>query len=249
MRKYPYIPDAGIKEVTSLGLEKENYKDRFEIWKNHGRKGGYNLVDLNQKKKDRIVKNSIKDIVEARLLADQIDGTYQKMVEGLGMVQTDKGWYRPMDPQDVLDIKWSEYCEKYQTDHLYFANSDQSVVMTVSEGDGTNLEAKDEEEGYVDYWYVEQYDKEGRECGGGFLYLTDPIVVTDPKIRNVIDLLSDSKDLLDNVDMDQFSLISVSDGEDIMEEYEKRASERIRQIRSGLITDTSDPLVQDDKEM
>ncbi len=155
------------------------------------------------------------------------------------MIQTEKGWYQPMDLQEVLDFEWSGYCKKYRTDHLYFANSDKSIVMAVSEGDETNLEVEDEEDGYVDYWYIEQYDKEGRECGGGFLYLINPIIVTNPTIKDMIQLLSDSNDLLDNVNMDQFSLISVSDGEDLMEEYEKRAFKRIEQIRNGLITNAS----------
>lgn len=64
-----------------------------------------------------------------------------------------------------MNQRWLNYIEQYKMDGLFFYNPDTKHLLTVWEGTGQNLLPEDEEVGFVDYWMVDEYDREGNVNG------------------------------------------------------------------------------------
>ncbi len=119
-----------------------------------------------------------------------------------------------------LELTYREYCSKYDDEHIYLVSKDRSFVLSISEGSGDNLDADDEEDGYVDYWYVEGIDKDGTECGGGFLMLTELIRDANPTVAEIIDLAKNSDELDDQDLIRTTEYIVPNEGEEIYNKYD-----------------------------
>ena len=79
----------------------------------------------------------------------------------------------------LLDMKWNDYC----SDTLYLWNG--NTIFMIAEGDGGNLFAEDEEEGYKDYWMTEWYSINGNGDGGQWME-TELISDIDYTIQGVL---------------------------------------------------------------
>ena len=55
---------------------------------------------------------------------------------------------------NILKTKWNDY----KSDTLYLISKDKDRLILIKEGDGSNLLSEDKEQGYKDYWYVEEYN-------------------------------------------------------------------------------------------
>jgi hypothetical protein len=98
----------------------------------------------------------------------------------------------------MKSLRWKEYCEKYKTDSLYFYGSE--TLCVISEGCGDNLDYEDEEEGYVDYWYCEVYNKTEGNCGGGMLMVKEYIQNKNLTIEETVKYLQENASLFDGLD-------------------------------------------------
>lgn len=104
------------------------------------------------------------------------------------------------------NMKWSEYCNLYQTDTLYVSNDSRSRLVTIAAGTGDELMEEDMEEGYVDYWCMEAYgDSKG---GSGMIMKEEYIAESNPTIGQILydvceedpELFSDGDYLIDAVE-------------------------------------------------
>ncbi len=133
-----------------------------------------------------------------------------------------------------LNKRWNDYCKENCTDKMYFADAEHSVLVTIAEGSGDNLEKEDIAEGYVDYWYGEVYTTKDGNCGGGFQLLTTLIQQDNKTLSEIIDEIIEA-DIIDGIqglplkDM----LINPSDGEDIEYEFEEAEMRRIENLNVG----------------
>lgn len=64
-----------------------------------------------------------------------------------------------------LNQHWLDYIEQHKMDGLFFYNPDTKRLLTVWEGTGQNLTPEDEDEGFVDYWMVDEYGEDGNVDG------------------------------------------------------------------------------------
>ena len=133
----------------------------------------------------------------------------------------------PIFYDDIKDLKWTEYCKKFNTETLYFTDKDESKLITVAEGSGDNLTNEDIDEGYKDYWYVEVYNNEGG-IGGGMLLLPKLIKETNMTIAETIKFIQDNKDAFDEVNLSDMNLIGVGKGEELLEHFEEIESAKYR---------------------
>lgn len=65
----------------------------------------------------------------------------------------------------MMNTNWLDYIERYKMDGLFFYNPDTKRLLAVWEGTGQNLLPEDEEAGFVDYWMVDEYGREGNVDG------------------------------------------------------------------------------------
>lgn len=65
----------------------------------------------------------------------------------------------------MMNTNWLDYIEQHKMDGLFFYNPDTKRLLTVWEGTGQNLLPEDEEEGFVDYWMVDEYGEDGNVDG------------------------------------------------------------------------------------
>lgn len=84
-----------------------------------------------------------------------------------------------------MNEKWNDY----RADALYLW--DGETLFIIKEGDGTNLSAEDEEEGYVDYWMTDYYNEEKDVWDGGQWMEEKLIAETDYTIEGVIERLKE----------------------------------------------------------
>ncbi len=131
---------------------------------------------------------------------------------------------------EVMKMHWLDYCKKYNTDTLYFKD-DVGGLLTIAEGSGDNLDIEDEEEGYVDYYYITKYENTGREIGGGLLYVKELIADKNLTIKEIIDFIHDNEEFLDEVMLEGEVLISPNEGEDISYELDKLYQVYINSLR------------------
>ncbi len=145
--------------------------------------------------------------------------------------------------------KWNDYCKENDTDTLYLASPDRSRLCIIAEGSGDNLEAEDEEEGYVDYFNIEVYDKNAdcfgecgslsseaaigsfpqqSWCGGGFLMLEELISDKNPTLQEILEMAKEFDD--ECFEPDACEILSVEEGEELMEEFEERTAEQYRSL-------------------
>lgn len=91
-----------------------------------------------------------------------------------------------MIDEKILDTKWNDW----SSDSLYLWNGD--TLYVAKEGDGSNLDFRDKEAGWHDYWYTEVYAMGGdgaiQEDGGIWLE-RELIMDHGHTIRSVIDRL------------------------------------------------------------
>lgn len=133
---------------------------------------------------------------------------------------------------DVREMHWRDYCEKFGTDALYFSNDDESIFFLVSEGTGDNLLDEDIEEGCVDYWNVEGINQDGEEVGGGFLMLKKTIYEENPTISEILDYLKENASVLDgSEEFLECQLVENDYGEELRDRFEEYAAERFERIR------------------
>lgn len=64
-----------------------------------------------------------------------------------------------------MNQRWLDYIEENKMDGLFFYNPDTKHLLAVWEGTGQNLLPEDEDNGFVDYWMVDEYDREGNVDG------------------------------------------------------------------------------------
>lgn len=101
--------------------------------------------------------------------------------------------------EDMLKLRWNEYCAKRCTCALYFFDDKKNTLIIFQEGDGSNLLDEDEEAGCVDYWYASVYDKENGEIGGGMQLLTEYIQEENKTLGELIDNFEENSALFDEV--------------------------------------------------
>jgi hypothetical protein len=65
----------------------------------------------------------------------------------------------------MTNMRWLDYIEENKMDGLFFYNPDTKHLLAVWEGTGQNLLPEDEEAGFVDYWMVDEYGREGNVDG------------------------------------------------------------------------------------
>ena len=106
-----------------------------------------------------------------------------------------------------LNSKWNDH-----EGDLYLWNG--KTLFKIAEGDGSNLWAEDEEQGYVDYWVTYIASKEFGD--GGMWMETELISQKDYTIQGVIDRLMEC-DLWD----DEWKVIDEELGEILYEAFEK----------------------------
>lgn len=106
-----------------------------------------------------------------------------------------------------LNSKWNDH-----EGDLYLWNGE--TLFKIAEGDGSNLWAEDEEQGYVDYWMTYIASKEFGD--GGMWMETELISQKDYTIQGVIDRLMEC-DLWD----DEWKVIDEELGEDLCEVFEQ----------------------------
>lgn len=126
-------------------------------------------------------------------------------------------------------LHWNDYCSKNETDTLYLANADRSRLCIIAEGCGDNLESEDMEEGYVDYFNIEVYDKNEDcfgECGGGFLMMEEYIREKNPSLQEIIRMAREFDDSC--FAPEECEILSVEEGEDLLEEFEELAKEQYK---------------------
>lgn len=116
-----------------------------------------------------------------------------------------------------LKMSWKEYCEEHKTDSLYFTNNDKSELVMVAEGTGDNLLKEDEEEGYVDYWYIECYGNSNRD--GGLLMRKTLIMEDNPAIEDIIKECNDFEENLIPIISGEFYIMDPKEGEEKISEY------------------------------
>lgn len=129
--------------------------------------------------------------------------------------------------------RYAEYCERYGIDTIYLANKDRSYVLAITEGTGDNLSQEDQDAGYLDYWNVEGIDKDGVEYGGGILLLDYMIFEENPKLEDVVWLAKNSENLDDISMVRSCQLIDPYEGQQLYEEYEQKAIDRIHDLRAA----------------
>lgn len=91
-----------------------------------------------------------------------------------------------------MNQRWLDYIKQNNIDGLFFYNPDAQIFMTVYEGTGDNLLPEDEEEGYVDYWMVDVFSKNGNEDGAQIM-CTTVIRETNPTVGEIIDMIEESE--------------------------------------------------------
>lgn len=106
-----------------------------------------------------------------------------------------------------LNSKWND-----NEGDLYLWNG--KTLFKIAEGDGSNLWAEDEEQGYVDYWVT--YIASTEFGDGGMWMETELISQKDYTIQGVIDRLMEC-DLWD----DEWKVIDEELGEDLYEAFEE----------------------------
>lgn len=117
-----------------------------------------------------------------------------------------------------LNTTWNEYAPE---DTIYLANADRSFILKIAEGSGDNLDEDDEDEGYVDYWYLEGYTSDGVNCTGGMLMRETPISEDNPTIQQVIDEIKKNAEIFDEPELIKSAeLIDYDEGEDLYYKYE-----------------------------
>ena len=87
--------------------------------------------------------------------------------------------------------------------------NEPTKLIHIYEGDGSNLSAEDEDEGYVDYVMVDmlEYDEgELDNFDGGQMMLTKPFDEMYPK-ENITVLISDSLQFVGYVDVPEYTII------------------------------------------
>lgn len=123
------------------------------------------------------------------------------------------------DPRKFINLKWRRYCSRYSTDTLYFY--DGTSLVTIAEGDGSNLDNEDRMNRYVDYWSADVYTKDQGNCGGGLLLLREYIKVTNRPLKEIINFIRENVDAFDNIDSSIFDhLIDVEKGKKLEEEFQ-----------------------------
>ena len=118
-------------------------------------------------------------------------------------------------------MTWREYCTKHNTDSLYFFRKEYNHLIVVTQGTGDNLLDEDEDEGFVDYWYVKVFDSKEGEIGGGQLMLPEYI---DPEqsVLDIIKYVSEHYNMLDCVPphLNEY-FIAPQKGKELEELFEK----------------------------
>lgn len=124
---------------------------------------------------------------------------------------------------NVLEMKWNDYCQKYETDAMYFHDEEKGKLIMIAEGTGDNLIQEDLDDGFVDYWYAEVYTKALGNCGGGMLTLKSFIKEDNKTIGEIIDFLQENADAFDGVADTSLknTLIDAERGEELQEELEE----------------------------
>ncbi len=131
-----------------------------------------------------------------------------------------------------LNTTWNEYAPE---DTIYLANADRSFVLKIAEGSGDNLDSDDEDEGYVDYWYLEGYTSDGVNCTGGMLMRNTLISEDNPTIQQVIDEIKENAEIFDEPELIRNAeLIDYDEGEDLYCEYEDLGAENCEKVAEEL---------------
>ena len=116
--------------------------------------------------------------------------------------------------KDELPQSFSEFVENGS---LYFTNNDKSELVMVAEGTGDNLLKEDEEEGYVDYWYIECFGNSNRD--GGLLMRKTLIMEDNPTIEDIIKECNDFEENLIPITSGEFYIMDPEEGEEKTSEY------------------------------
>lgn len=137
---------------------------------------------------------------------------------------------------EILKMKWGDYCDRFNTDTMYFHDKSRDILITVAQGTGDNLGEEDIEEGYVDYWYAEVYSKTNGNCGGGLLLLETYISDDNKTIEETIAYLEENADMFDGISGISLkgTFIRVDQGEDLYAEFEQAAEDYINSVRMAV---------------
>lgn len=94
----------------------------------------------------------------------------------------------------MVDInqRWLDYIEQHKMDGLFFYNPDTKHLLAVWEGTGQNLLPEDEDKGFVDYWMVDEYDREGSATGGMQIMCTSVIRKDDKVIEDICNTVNEA---------------------------------------------------------
>lgn len=87
-----------------------------------------------------------------------------------------------------LNMKWNDYREQ-KSESLYLF--DGKTLYSITEGDGSNLNYTDEEDGYKDYWMTDSYTMDGEALDGGQWMEKELITDLDYTIKGVIERLQE----------------------------------------------------------
>ena len=128
-----------------------------------------------------------------------------------------------------------EYLAQFKELAFYFYDKANNLFTLICEGDGSNLDADDEEDGYVDYWYSVTYDPEQGEVDGGQLLVKELIQDNlDVTVKEVIGLFEEEADILGCTGLLKDKFVNPEHGEEmytLLCGVEQLRHERVRQLR------------------
>lgn len=91
-----------------------------------------------------------------------------------------------------LNQHWLDYIRENNIDGIFLYNPEEKTLMTIYEGTGENLFPEDEENGYVDYWMVDVFSKNGNEDGAQIMCET-LIRESNQTIGEIVDIVEESE--------------------------------------------------------
>lgn len=128
-----------------------------------------------------------------------------------------------------------EYLAQFKELAFYFYDRENNLFALICEGDGTNIDAYDEDAGYVDYWYAVTYDPEQGEVDGGQLLVKELIQDNlDVTVKEIIDFFEEEADVLGCTGFLKDKFVNSEHGEEmliLLEGAEQLRYERVRQLK------------------
>lgn len=113
--------------------------------------------------------------------------------------------YARLNPPNLYEMRWNDYCKNYCTSSLYFTNEDQTFVAKMSNG-------------CVDSLYCDLLT-ETEQIFAGVLLLPEPLNEKNPTIKEIIDNLIENQNCFD-IDFESVALMDAEPGKMLYEHFD-----------------------------